>query len=66
MFYTVLVIFPFSKQTPYLCIIWDVTGGPGAGGGGGGGGGGGAGGCLVWGRFYVFNQLFNFFFLFFS
>ena len=31
-----------------LFIIWDVTGGPGAGG---------AGGCLVWGRFYVFNLL---------
>ena len=46
----VLFIFPFSKQTSYLSlfIIWDVIGGPGAGG---------AGGCLVWGRFYVFNLL---------
>ena len=35
-FITVLFIFPFSKQTSYLSlfIIWDVTGGPGAGGGG--------------------------------
>ena len=35
-FITVLFIFPFSKQTSSLSLfmIWDVTGGPGAGGAG--------------------------------
>ena len=52
-----LFIFPFSKQTSYLSlfIIWDVTGGPGAGGG--------------WGAawfgaaftFLIFYKLFNYF-----